>query len=94
MTHDEIVAEVQSRARRSGVLSHACGLSQRCSGDRGQPDILLVGAWNVAWAEVKSRYADLSPEQTTWHHTLRASGQVCEILHERDLDPAGRSTRC
>jgi len=89
MTHDEVVTQIQLRARAQNILTHYCGRAERCCGDRGQPDLILVGAWNVAWVEVKSRYADLAPDQTTWFHTLRGSGQVCEILNEHDLEPGG-----
>ncbi len=85
MTHDEIVAEIQDRARARGVLSHYCGTAVRCQGDRGQPDLMLVGRYSMCFAEVKGTRARLTPEQTTWRHALLAAGERVYVWHEPDL---------
>lgn len=90
MTHDQIVAAIQDRAKTRGVLSHYCHRAVRCSGDRGLPDLVLVGAWNIAWCEVKTPSCPtLDSGQTRWRHALRAAGQIHEVMGERDLEPGG-----
>jgi hypothetical protein len=86
MTHDETVAEIQRRARARGILTHYCGTAVRCSGDRGQPDIVCVGKFGAAWIEVKSPYDRLSSEQTQWMHALRAAGQLHYVVRPQGLD--------
>lgn len=80
MTHDEIVVEIQSRARRRGILSHYCPDSRRCDGDRGIPDLVLIGPHGAAWLEVKAPHDRIKPDQTTWKHTLRAAGQEYHLI--------------
>ena len=87
MTHDQIVAEIQARAKRRGILSHYCGSAERCHGDRGMPDVLLVGMFGAAWVEVKTPGDTLRPDQVTWNHALKAAGQLYEVMHESDLAP-------
>ena len=89
MTHDEIVAEIQLRAKRSGILSEYCGRALRCQGDRGKPDLFLVGMFGAAWIEVKTPGDQLRAEQVTWKHMLRSAGQVHEVMGERDLAAGG-----
>jgi hypothetical protein len=84
--HDEIVAEVQRRAKARGVLSHYCGRSTHCRGDRGLPDLLLAGPYESAWIEVKSPGDELAPGQTTWKHMLRAAGQRHYVIGPAELD--------
>lgn len=86
MTHDQIVAEVMDRAAKRGVLCHYCRDGRRCEGRRGLPDILLAGPDGVVWLEVKTLGDTLSPDQTTWKHTLLASGQRVYVFYEQDLD--------
>lgn len=86
MTHDEIVAEIQSRARGADVLSHYCGRSQQCTGDRGLPDLILVGVHGAAWLEVKTLAAlSMSPDQVQWAYQLKAAGQLHYIVTEGAL---------
>lgn len=89
MTHGQIIAAIQDRARRRGVLSHHCPDSRRCDGDRGLPDLLLVGMFGAAWIEVKSPGDRLKPDQVTWKHALGAAGQVYQVVREGDLDDGG-----
>ena len=88
MTHDQVVAEIQARAERRGILSHYCGSAERCHADRGAPDLLLAGPFGVAWVEVKtSACPTLSSGQVAWRYMLRAAGQVHEVMGEGDLIP-------
>jgi VRR-NUC domain-containing protein len=89
VTHDEIVKEIQARAQRAGILTHYCGRSERCAGDAGQPDLILIGRQSVAWVEVKTPGADPSPAQIRWKYALKAAGEIWEVMREEDLAPAG-----
>jgi len=85
MLHDQIVAEIQTRAETRGVLTHYCGSSVRCTGHRGKPDLFLVGRYGAAWIEVKRPGDELRPDQTTWKHTLIAADQTYLIAVESHL---------
>jgi hypothetical protein len=89
VTHDQLVAEIQSRASRRAVLSHYCRDSRRCDGDPGVPDLLLAGLFGAAFVEVKTGADKLKPDQVTWRHTLIAAGQVYEVMHAADLADGG-----
>ena len=79
--------EIIRRAHHVGVLSHYCKSAQRCLGDRGIPDLALVGMFGAAWAEVKTpNCPTLSPAQTTWKHALIAAGQTYYVVWPVDLD--------
>lgn len=85
MLHDDIVLEIQNRAKKRDVLTHYCGRALHCKGDRGAPDLILVGHYGVAWVEVKTGGAGLETAQTTWMHALKASGQTHYIIGEKQL---------
>lgn len=89
MIHDEIVREIQARASSRGLLSHYCGQATRCKGDRGLPDVLVVGGHGLVWIEVKTPGDRLSPEQVKWKYTLQAAGEVYEVMDEQDLAAGG-----
>jgi hypothetical protein len=89
VTHDEIVKEIQARAKQRGILTHYCGRSERCTGDAGQPDLILAGRDGTAWIEVKTPGTDPSPAQIRWKYALRASGQIWEVMLEHDLEQGG-----
>jgi hypothetical protein len=67
VTHDDLVSEIMRRATRHHVLSHYCAKSLRCRGDRGMPDLLLVGAYGAAWVEVKTFGEHLEPSPQARH---------------------------
>jgi hypothetical protein len=85
VTHDEIVHAIQARAKARGVLSHYCADSTRCEGDSGLPDLFLAGKFGAAWMEVKTRGAELRPNQTTWKHMLQAADQTHLVVLEAHL---------
>jgi hypothetical protein len=89
MTHDEIVTEIQARARKRGILTHYCGPGLRCQGDRGAPDLVAVGMFGAAWIEVKTANDRLKPDQTTWMHALKAAGQAHYVVRELQLRDGG-----
>lgn len=88
MNHDEIVAAIVARAKRSKglVLTHYCAAGWMCTGDRGLPDLVLAGPFGVAWLEVKTpAKPKLSPEQVTWKYTLQGSGQRVYVVGASEL---------
>lgn len=86
MTHDVLVAEIQVRAQARGLLTHYCGRSVTCSGDRGLPDLVVAGPYGVAWLEVKTGQGQLKPGQVKWKHTLTAGGQLHRTVTAEHLD--------
>jgi len=86
VTHDEVVAEIQRRARELGILTHYCHQAKHCTADRGMPDLVLVGPHRAAFVEVKTEWAQMKPEQTTWMHALTAAGQLHYLVRPADLD--------
>lgn len=85
MTHDEVVAEIQARAKRLGILSHYCRNAKTCQGDRGLPDLVLVGPFGGCWVEVKMPGDKLDPGQVIWKHALFAAAQTYYIVGPDDL---------
>jgi hypothetical protein len=86
VTHDEMVSEIQNRAKRRNVLTHYCRRAQFCGGDPGLPDLVLVGAYGAAWMEVKTPRDQLDPPQVTWMHQLKAAGQKHYVIRQVQLD--------
>jgi hypothetical protein len=89
MTHDQVVSEIQARAAGRMILSHYCGPSLRCQGDRGMPDLVLIGMFGAGWIEVKMPGDSREPDQTTWYHRMRAAGQLYETMGPADLAEGG-----
>jgi hypothetical protein len=86
VTHDEMVAEIQRRARLRGLLSHYCKRGERCEGDPGLPDIVFPRGW----IEVKTLGCPtLSSGQKRWRYALLGAGQLYEVMHEYNLEPGG-----
>lgn len=79
-THDVVVHEIMARARQFNILAHYCGRSQSCQGDKGMPDLLLVGFYHAAFVEVKMPHDQLEPEQTSWRHQLQAAGMLHYVV--------------
>lgn len=86
MTHDQIVAEIQARGRKLGILSHYCPKAQHCKADRGLPDLVMVGPHRAAFIEVKTEYGRMEPDQTTWMHALIGAGELHYVVRTADLD--------
>lgn len=90
MNHNEVVIRIGLMAADRGIKWAYFPSSVRLLGHRGFPDMLLAGPGGIAFIEVKTSSApDLSPGQSRWKWMLRASGQVHEIMFERDLEPGG-----
>ncbi len=89
MNHDQIVAEIQARAKTRGILTHYCGSGERCHGDRGMPDLFLAGSYGAAWIEVKTPGDEMRPAQTTWKYMLKAAGQRHYVVGPAELADDG-----
>lgn len=75
MNEAEFQQAVIALCRGRGYLVHACGTATSCDG-KGLPDLIIASTKGVIFAELKSHsMSKVRPEQTTWGHTLRASGQ-------------------
>lgn len=85
MKHDEIVAEIQTRARDRGLLSHYCPDSRHCKGDPGFPDVLVAGLYGTVFLEVKTGRQGQTPDQIRWTYTLLGGGELAMIIREVDL---------
>jgi len=82
---------------------HACGNAYGCDG-KGLPDLIIASTKGVIFAELKQHSMSVvKPEQTTWAHTLRASGQhyrrwtIADWESRRvhaDLERLGGKTGC
>lgn len=88
MSEADFRAEVIELAAKHGVLVHACLDGRKCAGDKGCPDLLLVGSYGTMFVELKSDYGQLKPEQTTWRYRLIAAGGTgsWDIWRPDDLD--------
>jgi VRR-NUC domain len=87
VNHDEIVAQIQARASKRGVLTHYCRKSITCTGDSGVPDLFLCGESRVAWIEVKTAGDRLKSGQTSWRYRLIGACQAYRVVYEDDLEP-------
>lgn len=65
---------VLALAERVGVLAHWCADSRRCVGDRGFPDLTIVGSHGVIFAELKTDRGMTSAEQDLWIWTADRAG--------------------
>jgi hypothetical protein len=84
----EAVQRLLDYARDLGILAHHCNDSRYCQGN-GMPDVIAAGPRGVAFIEIKTdSFSRVRPEQTSWHHMLRASGQQAWILTIAELPAA------
>ena len=86
MTEAEFTARVLLRARAVGVLAHHCPRSERCQGNRGFPDLVLLGEHGLALAENKSDDGDTTAEQDLWLWTATRAGIAAPVLRPAQLD--------
>jgi len=62
---------------RPALLWHHCTDSRKCRGQRGFPDLVIIGPKGVIFAELKSADGDTSPEQDLFGWTLEAAENMC-----------------
>lgn len=88
MTEPELRQLVMAAAKSTGVLAHYCGRSTLCQGDKGLPDLILLGRHGLVLAELKSRDGEVSPDQQQWLDRLeRIEGMYSAAAVPRVLRP-------
>jgi hypothetical protein len=85
MTEDDLLAEVLALCDENDVLAYHSADSRRDVGT-GFPDLVLAGTRRTLFAELKSQYSTLRPEQTNWRYRLVACGELYEIWRPADLE--------
>lgn len=86
VTHDDIVAEIQSQAEDAGIFSHYCKSTIRCCGTPGMPDIFLAGMRGTVWLEVKTSGDRLKSGQISWKYMLQSSMQRYYVIGADELE--------
>lgn len=77
MTEAELQAEAIGLARKLGVLVGITPDSRRAF--TGEPDLRLLGARAMMWAEIKDDDGELSSAQKAWRWRLLACGQIYRL---------------
>lgn len=73
MTERELTALVLAACRDRGLLAHHCRDSRHCQGEKGLPDLLVVGRY-LLFAELKGESERFSMAQLRWRDYLRRAG--------------------
>lgn len=86
MTEAEFQAACEKVLKRTpNVLWHHCQDPRYCSGQRGLPDLIVVGPGGVLFPELKTEAGQLSLYQRRWRWMLTAAGQPWCLYRPRDL---------
>lgn len=85
LTEADYLAEVYSLCEKAPCLYHHCGVSYRCAGHRGFPDLIIIGYRGVLFREVKTVNDRPTPDQTAMMWLLKAAGMDAEVWTESDL---------
>ena len=94
MTEAELTAEVEKLCGRLGLLFHHCPDGRGCHGQRGFPDLIIVGSRGLALLELKSDDGEPSADQELWIYTAYRAGsyggedEYGRMLHVRIMAPA------
>lgn len=85
-SEDDVLTAIVDYARLRGVLVHhsrpartSKGWATPIQGDKGLPDLILVGAHGVLFRELKSATGRPTPEQTAWLDRLKAAGSDAAV---------------
>lgn len=74
MTEAEFQHDAEVECTRLRLLYHHCPKSYLCRGPRGYPDLVALGPWGLAVAELKAGGGRASAEQNRWAWAWRAAG--------------------
>lgn len=74
MTEAELTAEVEKLCGELGLLFHHCPDGRGCHGQRGFPDLIVVGVGGLALLELKSADGETSADQDRWLYTAYRAG--------------------
>jgi len=91
LTEAELLAEVTKRCDQLGLLHHHCRDSRYCDGNRGWPDLVIVGPQGVLFRELKSEDGRASRAQLRYIRQLRELWDAA-LWRPEDLD-SGRIAR-
>jgi VRR-NUC domain-containing protein len=83
MTERELQAAVTDMCHWLGLRYYHTHDSRRSN--PGFPDLVIVGAGGVLFAELKSQDGRLRPEQKEWLHDLHAAGAIARVWYPDDL---------
>jgi hypothetical protein len=83
MTECELLAEIVRLCDTYSLLCYHAYDSRKSVG-RGFPDLVIIGAGGVVFAELKSARGRLTTSQRLWGYRLTASGQRFEVWRPRD----------
>lgn len=100
MTEDELLRAVLDLCRLRGVLAHHCRPARLADGtwrtpiqgDKGFPDLVIVGARGVLFRELKSQGGVFTGEQAQWFRRLTNAGQDVAAWRPSDM-ASGRIPR-
>ena len=73
------------------LVWHHCGSSQLCAGQRGMPDLLVIGPRRLIWREPKGDTTPLRRQQRDFGQALIAAGQSWGLWRPDDM-ASGRIT--
>lgn len=62
----DFCGEVMGLAQRMGLLVHWCPDSRKCYGQKGFPDLTIVGPGGILFAECKMPDGQTTAEQDRW----------------------------
>jgi hypothetical protein len=62
---------------RPALLWHHCRDSRQCDGQRGFPDLVIIGYDGVIFAELKAADGDTSAEQDLFGYTIESAERQC-----------------
>lgn len=85
---NQVIALTHGRNLRPVVLNPA-RFNQRIAGNKGFPDLMVVGPGGVLFRELKTTdgmFRGLRPDQVTWRDWLQAAGQDWKIWSPLDLN--------
>lgn len=74
MTEAELLKEVMTEALGLGLLVHHCPDTRKCQGQRGLPDLIILGPGGILLAELKDRDGDTSAWQDAWLYKAFEAG--------------------
>lgn len=75
MTHDELIGLILGI--RGDLLMHHHPDSRRDLGDRGLPDLIILGRSGLLFAEIKGPDGVLEKPQRDWGDRLKAVDMLC-----------------
>ena len=86
MTEHELLAETIKLCEQLGLLYHHCPDGRGCRGQRGLPDLIVLGGNGLAMLELKSADGEPSADQALWAWTLHKIGATYALMQPLQLE--------